>query len=496
MKIKRIISFFLIISIACLPILSACGGKSDNGNSSNTTSAGDAQDTAPASTTDPKEQYDPKLAAVDMQGYVFTIGTRDDSTHNYPAHTRDLYAEQENGDLINDAVYKRNTAIEDKYNCTIKMQSYNETTDETAANKVVAKSVKAGDYSFDLLMTHMIDGANDAANGNFYDLEQFPNVDLSKPYWNQGATYGCSIGNKLLEGLSDLSFSSNENVYCMFFNKQLLQNYGVENPYQLVKDNQWTFDKFNDIIKVGTADLNGDGIMDKNDQYGYISSCAMNFLWAGGSHIMTKDTGDIPALDFNTQQTVNIFNKAYDITNNEYTFAVEEWFQDPAIQMFSNGQGVFYSSQLCRVNDLRAVNFDFGIVPYPKYDSSQDRYYSYVDGHASMMAIPLCLPHPEWTGMIIEDMSYLAYKDILPTYYDVVLNVKMVRDQESVDMLQILFDSKTIDPGYVWGSWDFWYIFIDCIFKKQNDFVSAYEKKEKASMTAIQKKIDAVLALQ
>ena len=497
MKTRKIICMLLTMAV-CLPILVAfwsCG-ESNSGSSNNTDpkeiQGENGDDSGEAAQGDPKEQYNPNFEAVDMGGYVFKFGTRDDATHGYPAHTRDLFAEAENGDLINDAVYKRNMAIEEKYNCKIEMDALPES-DETAPNKVVEKSVKAGDKSYDLLMTHLMHGISTAANGCLYDISGFPNIDLSKPYWSEGATNGLSVNHRLYLGLSDLSFSTNENLYCMFFNKELIKNYGIENPYASVQENNWTFDKFNEIIRQGYVDLNGDGKADKEDQFGYISSSAMNFLWSGGSQIMKKDEDDMPYLEYNTPKTIDIFEKAYDITNNDFTFKAIEWFAEDPINMFANGQGVFYSSQLCRVNDLRATEFDFGIIPYPKYDSAQENYYSYVDGHASMMGIPLSLPNQEWTGMLIEELSYLSYKDILPTYYDVVLNVKMVRDEESVEMLKILFDSKTFDFGYAWGAWDFWYIFIENIQNQKRDFVSAYEKKEAAALRAIQKKIDTVL---
>lgn len=499
MKSKKAIALFLVISMTVLPLIVSCGNNSTessgNENQNNGENVQDTTDSAPAEVVNPKEQYDPHFESVDMQGYVFKFGTRDDSTHNYAAHTRDLYAEEVNGDLINDAVHLRNMTIEEKYNCEIEMDALGED-DEKRANAVVEKSVKAGDKSYDLILTHIQHGVETAVKGCFYDIAQFPNINLSKPYWSEGATKGISINNKLYLGLSDLSFSTNENLYCIFFNKSLIQDYGIEDPYKLVKENKWTFDKFYEMISTGYVDLNGNGKTDEEDQFGYVSSSAMNFLWSGGSHIMTKDENDMLVLDYNTQRTLDVFNKAFDITNNQYTYKKIEWYLEGPLQIFGNGRGIFYSSQLCRVNDLRTAEFDFGIVPYPKYDSAQENYYSYVDGHASMMAIPLCLTNSEWTGMIIEELSYLSYKDILPTYYDVVLNVKMVRDEESVEMLEILFDSKTFDPGYLWGAWDFWYIFIDSIEKKNRDFVSQYEKKESAALKAIGKKVDTILAFE
>jgi len=501
---KKIICLLLVISIAVLPVfIGACGdkpnesgGNNDNNNQNQDQNGDGSEDSeSPVEQVDPREQHNPNFDSVDMQGYEFKFGTRDNATHNYPAHTRDLFAEAIDGDLINDAVYKRNMAIEEKYNCKIIMDALAED-DETAANKIVEKSVKAGDKSYDLLLSHLQHGIETAVKGCLYDIAKFPNIDLSRPYWNQGATNGLSVNHMLYLGLSDLSFSTNENLYCMFFNKSLIQNFDIENPYALVKENKWTFEKFNEIIRIGYVDINGDGKKDEGDQYGYISSSAMNFLWSGGSQIMKKDADDMPYLDYNNQRTIDIFDKAYDITNNDFTFKKIEWYLDGPITMFSNSQGIFYSSQLCRVNDLRATEFDFGIIPYPKFDAAQERYYSYVDGHASMMGIPLNLSNPEWTGMIIEELSYLSYKDILPTYYDVVLNVKMIRDEESIEMLKILFDSKTFDFGYAWGAWDFWYIFIENIDKEKRDFVSAYEKKESSALKAIQKKIDTVLAFE
>ena len=498
MKTKRIICLLLILSFALVFAFANSCGDAKEGGGDNTKSEGEDQtpdSDDSAAEADDRAQYDPKFEPVDMNGYEFTVSTRDDDAwyHPYPAHTRDIYAEQLTGDLINDVVYYRNMAVEEKYNCKIVMMAYPES-NEAAGNQVAEKAVKAGDKSFDLLMTHMMGGFNNAVTGIFYDIAQFPNIDISKPYWNHGANEGCSIGHRLYEGLSDFSFSTNENLYCIFFNKQLAQNYGMEDPYKLVWDNKWTFDKFNQLIRQGYSDLNGNGKIDPEDQFGYVNSNSLNFLWAGGGQMTKKDENDIPYFDFISQKTIDIYDKALDITKNDFTYSSGQWHIEPSIEIFEDSRALFFSNQLCRVNQLRATEFEFGIVPYPKYDSAQERYYSYVDGHASMMAIPLNLPNLEWTGMLIEELSYLSYKDILPTYYDVVLNVKMVRDEESVEILKILFDSKVFDPAYVMGL-DLWITWINNIEAGKNEIVSTYEKKENALTRALEKNVDAILAL-
>ena len=498
MEKRKIFCLFLVLAFALACVFAAsCGDEAKGGGGDNTKSEDENQgdDENPAAQDEDRAKYDPKLEPVDMGGYEFKVSTRDDDAwyHPYPAHTRDIYAEELTGDLINDVVYYRNMAVEEKYNCKIVMMAYPES-NEAAGNQVAQKAVKAGDKSFDLLMTHMMQGMQNATTGMFYDIAQFPHIDLTKPYWNHGANEGCSIGHRLYVGLSDFSFSTNENLYCIFFNKQLAQNFGMEDPYKLVWDNKWTFDKFNSLLRQGYLDLNGNGKADKDDQFGYVNSNSLNFLWAGGGQMTRKDANDIPYFDFVSQKTIDIYDKAFDITINDFTFSSGQWHIEPSIEIFDDGRALFFSNQLCRVNQLRATEFEFGIIPYPKYDSAQERYYSYVDGHASMMAIPLNLPNLEWTGALIEELSFLSFKDILPTYYDVVLNVKMVRDEESVEILKILFDSKVFDPAYVMGL-DLWITWITNIEGKKTEIVSTYEKKENSLTRALEKNVEAILAL-
>ena len=447
---------------------------------------------------DPRERYNPNFEPIDMEGYVFTIGTRDDSGAFHggiPAHTRDLFAETLTGDLINDAVFRRNSYVEEKFNIRIEMITFPEYLNEALPNQLVERQAMAGDKSFDLLMTHMHLGFNTATRGVLHDLKQFPNIDLSRPYWSEGATRGGSVGNRLFVGLSDLSFSTNENIYCIFFNKQLLADFGLDNPYELVRNNQWTFDTFNNMIRNGYVDLNGNGIVDEGDQFGFASASAVNFIWSGGSHIMAKDALDIPFLDFLTPRTISIFDWAFEMTNNPYTFADSQWWYGPTIDIFREGRALFHASQLLRVNDLRATEFDFGIVPYPVYDEFQENFYSFVDGHASMMAIPIHLPNPEWTGMIIEELSFLSYRDIIPTYKDVVLNVILVRDECSVEMLDILFNSKVFDPNYLMGG-GIWVMWFELIRDQRRDFASTFEARERVFEREVQRTIDALLAVE
>ncbi len=50
-------------------------------------------------------------------------------------------------------------------------------------------------------------------------------------------------------------------------------------------------------------------------------------------------------------------------------------------------------------------------------------------------------------GIILEAMSYYGYENIIPVYKEIALKTKTARDNESADMLDIIFDTIYFDFG-------------------------------------------------
>jgi hypothetical protein len=45
----------------------------------------------------------------------------------------------------------------------------------------------------------------------------------------------------------------------------------------------------------------------------------------------------------------------------------------------------------------------------------------------------------ELSGAVTELLAYGNHKDVLPVYYDVILTSKIARDDESLEMLEIIY---------------------------------------------------------
>jgi len=491
MKIKKILCLLLVIFIAVTPfVISACAKNSGDGKTTDKADSGDAQDINETQAATDTEILPELPEGADYKGYEFKVLTRGDEMHLYPLHSRDIIAEQENGEPINDAVYKRNTIVEDMLNVKIKMIAMKED-DETRPNVAIKKAVQAGDDIYDLLMTHEIYSAPTAQSGYLMNLANVPYIDLAKPWWCRSATEDLSVGNKIFLALSDFSVSSNDHAYIVLFNKNLHQEYGMDSMYELVKNNKWTFDKMYDTIKGVNKDLNGDGKMKEDDLFGLIlGGGQLNFFYAGGNTVMKKDENNIPYYDIITERSILTFEKAFDICVGDHAFSFSNWNDVKVPPMFAGGHGLLMTTQIGIVPQLRDMEVDFGIIPYPKLDEKQDKYREYVDGHAQLMGIPITVRDTEKVGVIIEALSYYSRKYLVPAYYDINLKTKFSRDDESSEMLDIVMDGRVFDFGYVYDNWVVAFKFADQINAKKREYVSIIEK----NMPAAEKQLVKILA--
>lgn len=441
---------------------------------------------------DGKTAYAPELPERDYGGFAFRIISRDDDMHSYPVHTRDLYAEEMNGDAINDSVYERNSLIEETYNVTIKLETHSETTNESTPNTLVQNSVMAGSDDYDLLTTHIINGGNSVLKNIFLNFNNIDYVDLSKPYWNQGALNAFTIGTKTYLALSDLCFSSNDNTHCMVYNKELAKNYNVGDIYEIVKNNEWTYDKFRTMCENVSNDTNGDGKMTEDDLYGYFiggGSGLINWMFAADLHVMAKDENNLPYLDFFSEKTVDAYTWTYNLHHSDDSFYIASWVDKKVPIIFGGDHALFMTTQIGVIEDLRDMESDFGVLPYPKWSAEQETYYHYVDGHAAIMAVPKTVGDIERTGILLEALSYESYKSVLPLYFDVMVTKKNVRDEQSGEMLELIYNTRAFDLAYVYDNFTLSFAFQSQSEANNPDLASYYARQEKALNKTMERNI-------
>ncbi len=412
-------------------------------------------------------------------------------------NSKDLYAEAEIGDTINDAVYRRNMAIEEKYGVKFSVEYKGHDVVINDYNKIIT----ANDSPYDVIFPRLTDSTSFVSQGYYYNLKELPYINFENPWWDQKSVQDLSIDNKLFMVASDITIIDKDATAAMIFNKQMVLDYNLPDMYELVNTGKWTLDVMLDATKGVAGDIDGNSVIDYNDRYGIIGQLdfAMSAFTGAGARFATKDTDDLPVYTFYTEKNVAICEKILDIMYNEDNFFNAHLWDGTdadANDMFANNQGLYKWIRLDDVTRLRQTETEFGIIPTPKYEESQEEYYSTISVHTcGLITIPVIYDNPEKVGLILEALAAESKYTLQPAYYEIALKTKGARDDESAAMLDIIVNQRVYDFGDIFGFGEFASTWLQLTRTGDRDIASLYQKNEKKIEKAIEKLVEKVTEL-
>lgn len=492
MNKKRILAFIL----ACLTALSvlvmtACQDP--------TTDAGEKPDESGAETSGPAETERPYADIPEGFSYgdktiTFLVARDGDSDWECV----DIYFETESEDPIESAIFRRNATLKDKYNVNIAHVP----TD--SAGSVAQRTIKSGADDYQVLMCRTGDTISLLSNRQLIDLNTLEGIDLSNPWWDQNLVKNCSIGGRNYFATGDISIMDNDATWVMMFNKAMIQQYDLESPYELVKNNEWTFDKMYEMMHAVAGDGKGDdgnGKVDYDvDTFGWVThnSSRDGLYYAAGLQVVAKDEYDMPYMTkSDLERTVNVLGMAQKMwTEKSMTWSADRdgYSAVELQQIFESGRALFMGEVMQLVIRLREMELDFGIIPFPKYDSEQENYGHYVHQTSVMMSIPITCENAENVAYVLEAMAAESMYTLTPAYYETALIGKYFRDPESSEMLDIILQSRTFDLGFMfsWGSGVI-SLFTNQISSGGSDYISSYNKSATKYEKQMQKFVSKLL---
>ena len=119
MSLKRILAA-LLLGCTLIPLAACSSG--DTGTADTTaedTAVNDAAEDTTTAETEPERLY-PEVPDTDWEGRTFNVlGRRHDDPTRWYYVNAEIFSEGENGETVNDAVFRRNSDIEEKYNVKI-----------------------------------------------------------------------------------------------------------------------------------------------------------------------------------------------------------------------------------------------------------------------------------------------------------------------------------------------------------------------------------------
>ena len=482
---KKVITMFL--AMLMLLQTAACAESSSNPEETTAPAAVDTPVTeAVEEETEPVISDD--LPESDFEGYEFMIFNSNPESNTWFT-TVHVTAEEDSGETIPSAIFNRNLQVEDRLN--IKISETEQTADQ------IKNTILAGDGAFDM---SLMQGANilaHAQSGYLMDLHTMPYQNFEKPYWDANAVEQLSLGNKLFVMVGDFMTTQIDETICMFFNKDLIADHNLDNPYELVENGTWTLDKFAEMASTTGNDANGDGVYDDKDNYGMMSwrGVFYMFLLNGcGNTLIEKDEADVPVFTFYDEKFVNSYEKILSIIHCEQKiyFDAEKDVNNHRVQeiMFPANQVLFWSECISWAKALREMEANFGILPAPKFDEAQTQYYSCNNGNFFGMSVPVSVTDIDRTSIIIEALQSASTDTVLAAYYDITLKSKYSRDEESSKMVDIIFDTTTYDCSTVYGLGNVKTNIYTMASENNKDLASFYNKQKKALGKVIEKMMD------
>ena len=463
----------------CLTALIGCGDKTPQ----------DTAETTPASETSTAETAEalgvPTHA--DYGGETFSILTAGNVAH------RDFTFDETSSLPMDSAQYRRRARVEEDYKVKIeqtRMQGYS--SGAGPGYMEISTAVNAGDTKWDLALVAGYDVSVLAYNGLLYDLNSVPGIDLTKSWWDQKANESLAMNGVMFFSTGEITTSDNNAAFVIMFNKDLMRNYALDDPYSLVYDGKWTMSKFAELCKTVTEDLNQDGQMNENDRFGLLvwDDSVVGIVNAAGQRCCTINANGEIELTLYNETTVAALEKYFDIAyDTQYSFTYQRNIKSGA-PMWQNDQALFWTSLLGNMPTFREMESDFGILPYPKLNTTQEEYYHTVAPYNSQfICVPLIQNDVERTGTITEALAYYGQKIVLPAYYDVTLIGQSARDEESEAMVEIILDTLVFDLGYYYQIGPYNKQLILMVRNHDRNFASMYDAY-KNTATALLKVIN------
>ncbi|MHB1151618.1 MAG: hypothetical protein ACYCWE_00205 [Eubacteriales bacterium] len=480
---KRFACAFLAFCLLCS--ITACAGNTEEPLITTAAESKTAAETIKESSGLPERDFEGKE-------YLFYVMGQKRNVNNYSV---EIYSASQNGDVINDAVFERNSALNERYNFVISEAA----SEDSNMAATASKNITAGDDVYQVLMFSLTDATVLVNSGSLVDLYSAEYLDFSKSWWDSGMTENLSVGGKLYTAMGDINIMDNNATWAVFFNKKLIIDYKLELPYNFVKSDNWTYETYLDMARTAAADLDGNGTMDVNDRWGTVGSYENTFFMfmSAGERLTGKDSDDIPYLVVPTNRTFSAVESIFSVQLDTETSTLHAdnhsaeygnvWSELIRVN-FKADLSLFYVAGMLTYTLMRDMESEYGMVPMPKLDTEQPNYYTTLNkNNASSVCIPMSNSDIEGTGFVLEAMASESTDTLTAAYFNVALERKYMRDEESRGMLEIILSSRVFDLAslYDWGG--IYSMLSSMTSAKNTDYASKYAAVENPAKSAIEK---------
>lgn len=499
-RMKKKISLFLACLLALSAVLAGCSETKEQTSPAETQASAAADPATGASDGDGAgEEYgflhDDLPADLDFEGETITIHIRNGDNGNPQGNcVMEMTVEELNGELLNDAIYNRNIAVNERLNVKIDPYVSYDWTRYGDARDEIRASIKANEDRFDIIAGWCNGEIPAMALENcFLDLKGAPYLDTEKPWWNQALVKTNPFAGQLffLTGESNI-LTSLGSAFTVFVNEAIETDYQLTPLSTYVDEGTWTIDKMGEIAEQIYVDLNGNGKKDADtDRFGLV---LLNYIAADAFYtsldchqIEIDENGGVTYVP-QAERIHSAIEKVYNLHYvNEGSLG---WLPDITRGIFLESRSLMTLEFMeAAREEFREMEDSYYIIPMPKLDEAQEKYRSYIFNNLTVLSVPVTNLNTDASYATMEALSSESYFNVTPVFFNVCMQNKYARSETTSRMLEIIRESCYVDYEYIYGSLFYKpaFIFRDLIGDKSSDSASWIARNTKVIQKQIEK---------
>ena len=466
MNFKKTVAFLLAAQM--LLVSAASCGNASGGNASGGKSETDADETksetgATDAETEPVETKFDRLSVSDELP-AESFGGRDFRFIANEWAMFQLVSDDTTGVGLDAEIYERNQRVEDRFDVKI-TATY---TLGMESQDIINTYVNVGEHIGEVCDQGHRMGLTPPCYGEYLNWLEFNYINWDQPWWNQGSNYNSTINGKLFTVTGDLSVRAMLDTWIIAYNMDLLQSYGgitSEEMYKIVLDGEWTLDKMIEICSSIYEDVNGNG-KDRGDIYGYgcdVSNRTMPWVTSFGEKFFTLNeerTG--VEITLGTEKIYSALERLCNFQHNSlgaYTYyGTYDYYTENEIDGKEWGMEDFTNGTLTMLpttfnacfDNFTDLSFTYGMLPFPKYDTAQEKYLTVPEYDFSVYGVPTTLPFEDYdmVGIIMEALNAESWKTVSPAYYDEALKGRYSADPTTAEVVDLIMNGRVFEWGY------------------------------------------------
>jgi len=442
-NILRLLSLILAL-LAISATFFSCGNKDNEGGETSAVTG--------------EQGEDEPVPHLDWGGRPFRVL----ATHNDYEPNFEIIGEA-GADKLAQKIFERNVFIEEYYNVEILDVAGD---DDTTFN-YLEKDFMAGSKSYNLAFLIRDDMSSAIQRGFMKDITLVDYVNLENEWYNPVTIESMKISDRLYHLSSSFSLTDKARTATLFFNRDMATdlNLGID-VISEVRAGTWTIDKMYQMItQVAASGDDGDGVVQNSDTFGIVGGGteSATAIYAGlGNKLVNLDAGgedygagiieDRSLLGLDTIKAMfDVYNWA-GFTGSEQTLWAKDY--ELPFETFVDERALFYAASMGSIEGLAEdATFAYTAITFPKYDTDQDRYYATNDNtYSSTFGIPYMAYDVNFSGFMIEVLSWKSHTTTYPEYYQIKCMVQKSYDPVCAEMLQLNYEGLVFDFGFMFSN--------------------------------------------